>query len=283
MVSMSRGQLQEAQNHLERALARHRGCGNPMGVLDASFYLAAVTALHGQANRSAQLCEEALALCDAHGERWLKAYLLWDLALGAWQLGDSKRAAASGRDALRLARPFNEQGAIAFCSESLAWTAHADLNHKRAARLLGCADDIWSSVGAPLFGMRHLIRPHEQCLDGVRRSLGDDAFDAEFGAGAALGPERGIAYALEERTTRAGARTDPGHAGGLTKRELEVAGLIAEGLSNKEIAAKLVIAQRTAEAHVEHILTKLGFSSRTQVAAWVAEERAGEPVTADRR
>jgi non-specific serine/threonine protein kinase len=57
----------------------------------------------------------------------------------------------------------------------------------------------------------------------------------------------------------------------LTPREVEVARLIGEGLSNKAIAAKLVIALRTVEAHVEHILDKLGFSSRAQVAAWVVE------------
>ena len=56
----------------------------------------------------------------------------------------------------------------------------------------------------------------------------------------------------------------------LTPRELQVARLIAGGRSNKEIAAELVISQRTAEDHVEHILTKLGFTSRAQVAAWVA-------------
>jgi non-specific serine/threonine protein kinase len=56
----------------------------------------------------------------------------------------------------------------------------------------------------------------------------------------------------------------------LTPRELQVARLIAGGRSNKDIAAELVIAQRTAENHVEHILTKLGFTSRAQVAAWVA-------------
>jgi non-specific serine/threonine protein kinase len=48
------------------------------------------------------------------------------------------------------------------------------------------------------------------------------------------------------------------------------ASLVAGGRSNKEIAAALVISQRTAENHVEHILTKLGFTSRAQVAAWVA-------------
>ena len=56
----------------------------------------------------------------------------------------------------------------------------------------------------------------------------------------------------------------------ISRRELQVARLIAAGRSNKQIAAQLVISQRTAENHVEHILTKLGFTSRAQVAAWAA-------------
>jgi DNA-binding CsgD family transcriptional regulator len=61
----------------------------------------------------------------------------------------------------------------------------------------------------------------------------------------------------------------------LTARELQVAGLIAVGRSNKEIAAELVISQRTAENHVEHILAKLGFTSRAQVVAWAAASQPG--------
>jgi DNA-binding NarL/FixJ family response regulator len=57
----------------------------------------------------------------------------------------------------------------------------------------------------------------------------------------------------------------------LTPRETEIAQLVAQGLSNKEIASSLVIAQRTAEGHIEHILSKLGFHSRAQVAVWVGE------------
>jgi DNA-binding NarL/FixJ family response regulator len=56
----------------------------------------------------------------------------------------------------------------------------------------------------------------------------------------------------------------------LTKRELEVAALIENGLSNREIAQRLVIAKRTADGHVERILSKLGFTSRAQIAAWMA-------------
>ncbi|MFD0491878.1 LuxR C-terminal-related transcriptional regulator [Saccharopolyspora spinosporotrichia] len=62
----------------------------------------------------------------------------------------------------------------------------------------------------------------------------------------------------------------------LTRREREVADLVARGLSNRQIAQQLVIAKRTSDSHIEHILTKLGFSSRAQIAAWVAEQ-AGKP------
>jgi len=60
----------------------------------------------------------------------------------------------------------------------------------------------------------------------------------------------------------------------LTRREAEIAGFAARGLTNKDIAAALVISQRTVEAHIDHILGKLGFSSRAQIAAWVAEHHA---------
>jgi non-specific serine/threonine protein kinase len=79
-----------------------------------------------------------------------------------------------------------------------------------------------------------------------------------------------IRYALDER---APATAAPRPDGALTRRENEVAALIAEGKTNKEIAAKLLIARRTVEAHIEHILGKLGFISRTQIAVWVVEQR----------
>jgi non-specific serine/threonine protein kinase len=57
----------------------------------------------------------------------------------------------------------------------------------------------------------------------------------------------------------------------LTKREREVAALLSQGMSNREIATTLVISQSTAEVHVKHVLSKLGLRSRSQVAAWAAE------------
>ena len=276
IVAMSVGDLAGARGYLEDGLARHRACADDIGAVDTMFYLAAVVALLGEPRWAAALCEEALALCDSRGERWLKSYMHWDLGLVAWQLGDCTRAAASGRDGLRLAREFNEQWAIAFCVELLAWAAHVEIKHRRAAYLLGCADGIWHRIGAPLFGMRHLRRYHEQCTSTVRTALGAAAFEAEFGKGKQAGLDQAISVALEE--AKATVAHPASEAGGavLTARESEVAGLIADGSSNKAIAAKLVIAQRTVEAHVEHILDKLGFSSRAQIAAWVVETSSAE-------
>ena len=62
----------------------------------------------------------------------------------------------------------------------------------------------------------------------------------------------------------------------LTEREWEVARLVREGLTNREIAARLVIAERTAATHVEHMLQKLGYRSRAQIAAWVGEAGASQ-------
>lgn len=74
-----------------------------------------------------------------------------------------------------------------------------------------------------------------------------------------------------EGPVSSGERTRP--PAPLTRREQQVAELVSQGLSNKEIAKRLVISQRTAEGHVERILTKLGFSSRTQIATWITRQR----------
>ncbi|MPY99191.1 MAG: hypothetical protein GEU97_14560 [Actinophytocola sp.] len=276
MIAMSAGELARTSEALSDALHRHRENDNPLGILDTSFYLVAVTALLRDLDRAVHIAEDAIALCDSLRERWLRSYMLWDLSLVAWQQNDYGRAAASAMAGLRLAREFNEQWVIAFCFEILAWTAHGERKLPRAARLLGAADRLWRRIGAPLFGMRHLVTFHHEQQDQVREALGGRRFDAEFSDGVLMPTDDAIVFALDERELPREAAGSAREDETLTRREREVASLIANGLSNKEIATKLVIARRTAEAHVEHILGKLGFSSRSQVAAWVAEQRGAE-------
>jgi non-specific serine/threonine protein kinase len=65
---------------------------------------------------------------------------------------------------------------------------------------------------------------------------------------------------------------DEGLPCGLTAREWEIATLVAAGLGNKAIAEKLVISDRTVDGHVAHIMTKTGFNSRAQIAAWAVTQ-----------
>ncbi len=111
---------------------------------------------------------------------------------------------------------------------------------------------------------------HEECELITRRALGQRPFTAASHEGEALSFDAAVSYALGEPAPVAPPRVDPATA--LTTRERQVADLVARGLTNKAIAARLVISQRTAQGHVEHILAKLGFSSRTQIAAWVTEQ-----------
>jgi non-specific serine/threonine protein kinase len=107
----------------------------------------------------------------------------------------------------------------------------------------------------------------------ARAALGDQAYVAALRRGSQMPPSQALNEAEPtRRSTRLGQVHSPG-AASLTAREEQIAVLLARGLSNKAIAKTLVIAQRTAETHVANILVKLGLTSRSQVAAWVAEHR----------
>ena len=195
------------------------------------------------------------------------------LSLAEWKQGDVTQASTHSKDSLRVMHAFNDTFGTALLVDQLAWIAGTAGESAQAAVLLGAADQIWPLVGGgqPLGGFQRYRAAHEVCERQVRRALGDRAFQAAFARGAALDLDQAVAYALGEKPTPATAADTPTTP--LTRRERQVAELVAEGLSNKDIAARLVIAQRTAEGHVEHILAKLGFTKRTQLAAWVVEQR----------
>jgi DNA-binding CsgD family transcriptional regulator len=141
---------------------------------------------------------------------------------------------------------------------------------RRAAILLGAAESLAQTMGAPTAAFPDLLTYHDQCERQIRRELGEKEFQAVFQHGKGLSFEDASTYALNEKPQAVAAPPAVAETT-LTRRERQVADLIAQGLTNKEIAARLVIAQRTAEAHVERILTKLGLTTRTQIALWIAQ------------
>ena len=161
-----------------------------------------------------------------------------------------------------------------YCVEALAWIAASRHQHERAAVLLGAAAGLWQSIGTTLEGNQPMAGHHRDCEWQARQALGEAAFQAAHRRGRDLPTADALAYALQQPPEK----PPPAVPGGapLTPRERQVARLVDGGRSNKEIAAGLVISQRTAENHVEHILTKLGFTSRAQLAAWVAASQPGD-------
>jgi DNA-binding NarL/FixJ family response regulator len=113
----------------------------------------------------------------------------------------------------------------------------------------------------------------------VHKILGDEEIAAFMSAGQMMSTDEAVAYALQAPESQASddrrASWSP-----LTAREQQVAKLVARGLTNRQIAAELVVTEATAAKHVENIREKLGLNSRMQIGLWVRDrERAAAPAT----
>ncbi|WP_081900499.1 ATP-binding protein [Allokutzneria albata] len=269
--------LRRAQALFEEARARYLDLGElNSNVLLAEIELSLVAVFQGDLARAAAHCEQARTLGAEHGEQWACAFVTYVLAVMALSRGDVGKAIAHGKDCLRVHGTFHDLLGIALAIEVLAWSEAARSDPARAATLLGAANQVWRSVGYPMFGSRYFGAPHKECEARVRQELGDHLFRSAFQHGMEFSLPEAISYALDERREPAppdAARPGTERQPPLTSRELQVAQLIADGLSDKEIAARLVIARRTAEGHAGRILLKLGFTSRAQIAAWIGAQR----------
>jgi non-specific serine/threonine protein kinase len=272
------GDLPRAVSELEQALAM------PASRTDLDFYLdvlqslAIYASLAGQHERSTACHEEIFQLATPRGESLHRANALLALGLDAWRRSDAVRAVELQRSSLEIKLGLDDQLGTAISVEALAWGVGALGQHKRAAQLLGAAEVLWDSTGSSLANLLpDLVGEHDKSVVAARAALGDQGYAAAFRRGRQMPPAQALdAPEHPRRSTRSG-QVDACDAGSLTPRENEIAGLLAQGLSNKAIAKSLVIAQRTAETHVANIMVKLGLTSRSQVAAWVAEQRDIDP------
>src|SRR3954462_13152032 len=182
--------------------------------------------------------------------------------------GDLETAKAQTVVALRLARELDNRVAQYYSVSVLGWHAANSRQPGLGARLLGAAAIMGSGAGADIVG------PFEPFLHQAKASassaLGHEKYEAEFLRGKAMSRESALRLALGEPDPAAPDRADDVNAGPLAARELDVARLIADGLSNKEIGARLFISQPTVATHVRNIMNKLGYNSRAQIAGWVA-------------
>jgi non-specific serine/threonine protein kinase len=277
MLAFYSGDLPTAQAEFEAALAFYERAGfNDPTALVTDSRLASVCLLTFELDRAAELCEECLRRCEELGEQWARGTALWTRGAARWLSGDNAAAIADALACLQIKEQLDDLHTIAMSFDLLSVCLAGTGDFERTAVLHGASERLWTLLNAPVLMGPAYTEIRKSGADAARNSLGEERFDALSGRGYAMSLSAALAVARSEAPAAPAADTAaPGAAVKLlTRREKEVAELVAEGLGNREIAEQLYLSKRTVDSHLEHIFTKLGFASRTQVAAWVRERRA---------
>ncbi len=299
-VLISRGDWERAEAELQVALRAYRGFGKPL----AAYPLARLAGLRMRQGRIEE-AEQLIAGWEEHPEmgpvvisllleRRELAHASARLERALERLGDESPFAAPYLPLLVRARlAQGDLSAARSALEALVGLA-ARLRHEHlhataelaAAQASGissqaegivnaeAARDVFSRLGMPYeegksqLELARLVAERQSEL-AVARARGALEIFERLGAAGDADEAANLLRSLGVRGRRA-----PRRAGELTKRELEVLGLVEAGLSNKEIAERLYIAPKTASHHVSRILAKLGLQTRAEAAAYAARERA---------
>jgi predicted ATPase/DNA-binding NarL/FixJ family response regulator len=263
------GDLAGATEQVESALSLARLMRLDQVELNALDALCPLLAARGELDRAVDVGEQGLALSQDRGELWMRGYLLTFLAQAIWRQGDRRRAETLAREAATCTRLIDDRQGLANVLETLAWMAAESGRPQRAATLLGCAEQV---RGQSAMTLMDLYRPqHDRSVTAIVRAIAERAFDAGFARGLAMTIDEGVAFAVADQPAHQPAPpVKPTPDTALTPRQLEIAQLIADDLTNRQIADRLFLSERTVETHITNILNKLGLSSRVQITRWIS-------------
>lgn len=192
---------------------------------------------------------------------WHLSVALTTRARVAIAQGEPEQAHRDAHAALATAAASGASAAVPDTIECLAVLAVAAGRHQEAARLFGAADVMRRRTGEVRFQIHQA--GYDASVTALRDAMGDKDFESAWAEGAALSTAEAIAYAQRRRGER--KRPTSGWAS-LTPTERDVVRLVSEGLANNDIAARLFVSPRTVQSHLTHVYTKLGLTSRVQLA-----------------
>jgi non-specific serine/threonine protein kinase len=283
LVRLRLGELEDAIELLAAARETMQRVNDPVGRTLGLYFLATALTVDGQLTDAVEVAREGL---DHTGESDVtlgRGIVGAGLGVLNWLLGDAEGAEARLREAVRIQDRLGHRWGLATSLEGLAWVAASSGRPERASLLLGAAGSFWQELGvapAPLWRVHH-----EACEAAVRKELGEVRYRTAWEQGFTLDRGQAMALALEDEvpSARGAAQANDDDDGfELSARELEVARLVADGLSNPAIAATLFVSRATVKTHVSHILRKLALDSRVQLARWVAAHDPARATSGDR-
>jgi len=215
-----------------------------------------ITALaQGDAAAARTYLEEGVAIAREIEDDWALALALRNLGIGAFRLGNYERSATWLRESLAV---LPETGNPLYMQnlELLAAAVSMRGEHGRAAWLFGAAEALREAVGA--FVLPLYRAEYDRGVAATRAGLDDVAFSAAWSEGRAMTPEQAVEYALEPSSATPRLK----NTAELSAREVEVLGLVAEGLTDPQVADRLYLSPRTVGQHLRSIYQKLGVPSR---------------------
>ncbi len=244
-------------------------------------------AVYGLASEAESGTPAASAGSRTGGERWVSGYLYLVSGLALAERPGLEHASARAlRRALTAKHELGDVVGTAYAVEAVAWLAARREQFERTAWLIGAADQLWNRTGRRLSGVALMEESRQHTVKAARKALGERRYAAGYAHGTALDLDAVVRDAASEAGETAGQQgSDADAAGGfpvaaaasaavsaLTRREREIADLVASGLSNREIGGRLFISKRTVDAHVEHIFGKLEISSRVQLTVLLQDQ-----------
>jgi len=281
------GRLREAEQLATSSISLMRRIDQQWGVARALLGLGDLARLRGDPGGAHARYLEALAILREINAQPDIARCLAGLARVALDLGSIGQARQYLTESIRLSHTTGSRIGVARGLEAFAALAAAENRAELVVQLTAAASALREAAGFPALAGARV----ERYLASAR-PLGDPAIARLWARGLAMNAEEAVALALDGPREEGGRdavslavvgayQAPPALPGALTPRERQVAALVADGRSNKAIAEELVISPATAARHVANILAKLGFSSRSQIAAWAAARRRdpGGPAT----
>jgi non-specific serine/threonine protein kinase len=257
------GELERGREHLEASRARHNALGVRIGEARSLAGLGGTLFWSGDLDRAKERLDAALAIYIAEDDGWGQGQCHTFLGMiSEATASDRAKASSHYRNASKFLRPSRDATLL-----PVALLGQAGLIVRRdpakALKVLAAASAMRARVGGefqPVYRDRV-----EQIRVDAEAALGQDAAGA-WAEGMRLGLDDAIGLAFGESEHKSSSPA------GLSAREMEIARLVAEGMANKEIAARLHLSVRTVESHVRHVLTKLGLHNRTQIAVWARQQ-----------
>lgn len=271
MVYRLQRDLARSTHLLDEGLARYRALGDEAGIAFALLNVGSTARVAGDTAQSHQLLEESLALYRALGDARSIAMVQAMLGLTAMQQGESEGATHFFLEALTGHARLGDRWFASFDLMGLAEALLASGQSAQAVLLFAAAQALAETLGGTVGAVTY------QRLFATMARLRDDArYVASWAAGAQMSREQAVSAALAlamsasspiQDTPVSAPASEP-----LTRREREIAQLLARGDSNRQIAEALFVSVGTVSVHVHRILQKLGLYSRQQVADWLAEQ-----------